>query len=104
MIRFSPPSEFTAPACRGPVNLGGVTVDRPASGARGTGAGSIYRSMQRFSNASTRFLMSARSAFESGKLAQTLFDIFAVGFLAAFASLLGLSIVGALFILFFGLR
>jgi hypothetical protein len=45
-----------------------------------------------------------RAAAAGGEVAQTLFDIFAVGFLAAFASLLGLSIVGALFILFFGLR
>jgi hypothetical protein len=48
--------------------------------------------------------MSASSALESGKLAQSLFDIFVVGFLAAFASLLGLSIVGAFVILIFCLR
>jgi hypothetical protein len=83
MIRISPPSEF------------------PDNSVRAAAAG---RSMKRSSNVSKRYLMAARSALESGEVAQTLFDIFAVGFLAAFASLLGLSIVGALFILFFGLR
>jgi hypothetical protein len=48
--------------------------------------------------------MSARSAFESGKLAQTLLDIFAVGFCVLFLLLTAASILGAFFILFSGLR
>lgn len=44
------------------------------------------------------------SAFKRGKLAQTLIDIFALGFLGAFASLLGLAIVVAPLVLLFGWR
>jgi len=44
----------------------------------------------------------AESAFPRGKLAQTVFDIIAVGFMAAFASLLGLAIMAAPLVLFFG--
>jgi len=44
----------------------------------------------------------AKPAFPRGKLAQTVFDIIAVGFLAAFASLLGLAIMAAPLVLFFG--
>ena len=70
MIRFSPPSEF---------------LNNPV---RATAAG---RSMKRSSNVSKRFLIAARSAFESGKLAQSLFDVFALSFLALFVAL----VVGA---------
>lgn len=44
-------------------------------------------------------LRPACASLEIGKLAQAAFDVFAVGFLAAFASLLGVSIAGAFFIL-----
>ena len=65
MIRFSPPSEFSDNSVR--VAAGG--------------------SMKRSSSVSKRFLIAARSALESGKLAQSLFDIFAVSFFALFAAL-----------------
>src|SRR5689334_5820231 len=104
IIRFSPASEFTAPDCHGPVTLGGVSDDRPASGARGTSAGSISGFQKRFSNASTRFLISARSALESGKLTQPLIDVFTLAFGAGFLLLLFASICGAFFILFSNVR
>lgn len=48
---------------------------------------------------STSSALAAGSALKLGEFAQTLFDVFAMGFLAAFASLLGASIVGALIVL-----
>lgn len=65
-----------------------------------------------FSRASRRIFSAARSSLKLCKLAHSaadifalvsraLFDAFAVGFLAAFASLLGASIVGAFAILLF---
>jgi len=55
--------------------------------------------MKRSSNASTRFLIAARSAFESGKLAQSLFDVFALSFFALFAALLVGAVGWSFFIL-----
>jgi hypothetical protein len=57
--------------------------------------------MKRFSSASKRLFASVCSSLKSFELAQAAVDIFAVGFLAAFASLFGLSIVISFFFLFF---
>jgi hypothetical protein len=48
-------------------------------------------SMKRSSSVSKRFLIAARSALESGKLTQSLFDVFALSFVALFVAL----VVGA---------
>lgn len=58
--------------------------------------------MKRSINASARFLMSARSALESGEVAQTLFDIGAVLFCVAFVVLTACAVAWSFFILFFG--
>ncbi|MET0546919.1 MAG: hypothetical protein ABWZ40_11470 [Caulobacterales bacterium] len=69
MIRFSPPSEF--PDDSVPVAAGGP--------------------MKRSSSVSKRFLIAARSALESRKFAQSLFDVLALSFFALFVVL----VVGA---------
>lgn len=97
MVRFSPACEFSRSA-RGEPAARSAAAFSPRDAAAG-------RSTQRFISVSTRALMSARSSLERGNVAQALFDIFAVGFLSAFASLLGLAIVAApVAILFFVLR
>lgn len=53
------------------------------------------------SNILTRLLMAARSALESRKFAQSLFDIFALLFWAAFGALLGCAVLASFVILFF---
>jgi hypothetical protein len=62
-VRFSPASEFP--------------------GSAGNAPGSV-RPMKRFSIASKRFLIAARSAFESGEVAASLLDILTLAFLAFF--------------------
>ena len=71
MVRFSPASEF------------GSVGKSPSLAS--------VRSMKRSSSVSKRFLIAARSAFESGKLAQSLFDVLALSFFALFVAL----VVGA---------
>jgi hypothetical protein len=74
MIRFSPPSEFAQPAGRGASAARSVAASSlPVS----TGDAAAGRSIKRLINASTRLLMSARSALESGKVAQALRHILA---------------------------
>ena len=96
MVRFSPASEFSdnpVLAASASMSPGRSTVSREGRGSASNAppAPNPVRSMKRFSIASKRFLIAARSAFESGKLAQSLFDVFALSFVALFVAL----IVGA---------
>jgi hypothetical protein len=78
--------------------------DRPPANPIDTHAASeavAEFNMKRFAGVSTRFLMSSRSAFERGEVAQTLIDVCAVFFAFLFISVCGVGIAAAFFILFF---